>query len=79
MTLQHGAPREVGAVVKGDDPLADHGDKDTQHGGTAVVEFDGKIGELSLLSKAVPVKVSVTVGELIHRCVVVFFDIVPDM
>merc|ERR1719416_380479 len=55
---------KLGVVSEGDDLLVDHKSKDTQHGGTAVVELDGTLGELGLLIKVIPSEVDVSVTEV---------------
>jgi hypothetical protein len=44
--------------------LVDHEAEDAHHGGTAVVELDGALGELGLLIKGVPAEVKGAVAEV---------------
>ena len=55
---------KLGVVSEEDDLLVDHESEDTKHGGTAVVELDGALGELGLLIKVIPAKVDVSVAEV---------------
>mmetsp|Transcript_43718 Transcript_43718/g.91931 ORF Transcript_43718/g.91931 Transcript_43718/m.91931 type:complete len:246 (-) Transcript_43718:11-748(-) len=55
---------EVRVVAKGNNLLMDHESKDTHHGGTAVVELNGTLGELGLLIKVIPSEVNVSVTEV---------------
>mmetsp|Transcript_20836 Transcript_20836/g.32765 ORF Transcript_20836/g.32765 Transcript_20836/m.32765 type:complete len:219 (-) Transcript_20836:33-689(-) len=55
---------KIGIVSKGNNLLVDHKSKDTQHGGTAVVELNGTLGELLLLIKVIPAEVNVSVTEV---------------
>ena len=55
---------KIRVVTEGDDLLVDHKAKDTHHGGTAVVELDGTLGELGLFIKVIPAEVNVSVTEV---------------
>ena len=55
---------KIGVVSKGLDLLVDHESKDSQHGGTAVVELDGTLLELGLFVEGVPAEVDVSVTEV---------------
>eukprot|EP00580_Thalassiosira_gravida_P001041 CAMPEP_0201601606 /NCGR_PEP_ID=MMETSP0492-20130828/2537_1 /ASSEMBLY_ACC=CAM_ASM_000837 /TAXON_ID=420259 /ORGANISM="Thalassiosira gravida, Strain GMp14c1" /LENGTH=99 /DNA_ID=CAMNT_0048064887 /DNA_START=199 /DNA_END=494 /DNA_ORIENTATION=- len=55
---------KIGIVSKGNNLLVDHKSKDTQHGGTAVVELDGTLGKLGLLVEVIPSEVDVSVTEV---------------
>lgn len=55
---------ELRVVAERDDQLVNHKSEDTHHGGTAVVELDGTLGELGLLVEAVPAEVDVSVAEV---------------
>ena len=55
---------EVGNHVDLVELLVDHEAEDAHHGGTAVVELDGALGELGLLVKGVPAEVEGTVAEV---------------
>jgi hypothetical protein len=56
--------RKIRVISEGDDLLMDHKSKDSHHGGTAVVELDGTLGELGLLIKVIPAEVDVSVAEV---------------
>jgi nucleotide-binding universal stress UspA family protein len=58
--------------------LVDHEAKDAHHGGTAVVELDGTLGELGLLIEVVPDEVDVAVAEVAHELVAGSFDIAHE-
>ena len=53
-----------GVISEGGDLLVDHKSEDTNHGGAAVVELDGTLGELGLLIKVIPAEVDVSVTEV---------------
>ena len=55
---------EVGDHVDLVELLVDHEAKDAHHGGTAVVELDGALGELGLLIEGVPAEVEGSVAEV---------------
>ena len=55
---------EVGNHVDLVELLVDHEAEDAHHGGTAVVELDGALGELGLLIEGVPAEVEGTVAEV---------------
>jgi hypothetical protein len=55
---------KIRVVSEGDDLLMDHQAEDAKHGGTAVVELDGALGELGLLIKVIPAEVDVSVAEV---------------
>ena len=55
---------ELRVISDGDDLLVDHESKDSQHGGTAVVELDGTLLELGLFVEGVPAEVDVSVTEV---------------
>jgi hypothetical protein len=55
---------ELRVISEGDDLLVDHESKDSQHGGTAVVELDGTLLELGLFVEGVPAEVDVSVTEV---------------
>ena len=56
----------------------DHESKDTHHGGTAVVELDGTLGELGLLVKGVPAEVEGAVPEVTDELVSGSLDVLHD-
>ena len=49
---------EFRVVSEGDDLFVDHKSKDSHHGGTSIVQFDGMLGKLGLLIKVIPSKVT---------------------
>mmetsp|Transcript_23153 Transcript_23153/g.53162 ORF Transcript_23153/g.53162 Transcript_23153/m.53162 type:complete len:285 (+) Transcript_23153:90-944(+) len=55
---------KIRVVTERDNLLVDHKSKDTEHGGTAVVELDGTLLELGLLVKLIPAEVDVAVAEV---------------
>ena len=55
---------EVGDHVDLVELLVDHEAKDAHHGGTAVVELDGALGELGLLIEGVPAEVEGAIAEI---------------
>ena len=55
---------KIRVVTKRDDLLVDHKSEDTHHGGAAVVQLDGTLGELGLLIKVIPAEVDVAVTEV---------------
>ena len=61
---------EVGVISKGLDLLVDHKSEDAHHGGTAVVELDGALGELGLLVEGVPAEVDGAIAEVADGVVV---------
>jgi len=60
---------ELRVVSERDDLLVDHKSEDTHHGGTAVVELDGTLGELGLLIEGVPSEVDVSITEVTNELV----------
>ena len=55
---------KIRVVSEGDNLLMHHKSKDAHHGGAAVVELDGTLGELGLLIKVIPAKVNVSIAEV---------------
>eukprot|EP00566_Odontella_aurita_P025569 CAMPEP_0113540444 /NCGR_PEP_ID=MMETSP0015_2-20120614/8483_1 /TAXON_ID=2838 /ORGANISM="Odontella" /LENGTH=112 /DNA_ID=CAMNT_0000440247 /DNA_START=324 /DNA_END=659 /DNA_ORIENTATION=+ /assembly_acc=CAM_ASM_000160 len=55
---------EVGNHVDLVELLVDHEAKDAHHGGAAVVELDGSLGELGLLIEGVPAEIKGSVTEV---------------
>ena len=55
---------KIRVVTKRDDLLVDHESEDTHHGGAAVVQLNGTLGELGLLIKVIPAEVDVAVTEV---------------
>ena len=55
---------KIRVVTKRDDLLVDHKSEDTHHGGAAVVQLNGTLGELGLLIKVIPAEVDVAVTEV---------------
>eukprot|EP01083_Nonionella_stella_P114879 340041_1 len=45
------------------DTFGNHISKDSHHGGTAIVELNGTLGEVGLLIKIIPAEVNVSVTE----------------
>ena len=66
------------AAEEGDLPV-DHKAKDAQHGDTAIVVFDGTLGELCLPIKVVQANVNVAVTEFAYGLVDGSFNIAPEM
>ena len=56
--------RKISIVSKRNDLFVDHKSKDSHHGGTSVVKFDGTLGELLFLIKIIPSEVNVSVTEV---------------
>jgi hypothetical protein len=69
---------KIWVVSKGDGLLVDHESKDAKHGGTAVVELDGTLGELGLLIKVIPAEVDVSVAEVANVLVSSFRHITHE-
>ena len=55
---------KIGVVSEGDDKFVNHKSKDTHHGGTSVVQFDGTLLKLGLFIKVIPSEVDVSVTEV---------------
>jgi len=55
---------KIGIISKRDDLLVDHKSKDSELGGTAVVELDGTLLKLGLFIKVIPSEVDVSVTEV---------------
>ena len=58
--------------------FVDHESKDSHHGGTAVVELDGTLGELGLFVEVVPSEVEGSVTEVTDELVSGSFDVLHD-
>jgi hypothetical protein len=56
--------RKISIVSERNDELMHHKSKDSQLGGTSVVELDGTLGELLVLIKGIPSEVNVSVTEV---------------
>ena len=55
---------KIGIISKRNDLLVDHKSKDSELGGTAVVELDGTLLKLGLFIKVIPSEVNVSVTEV---------------
>ena len=55
---------KVGIISQRNDEFVDHKSKDSEHGGTAVVQFDGTLLKLGLFIKVIPSEVDVSVTEV---------------
>ena len=56
----------------------DHESEDSHHSGTAVIEFDGSLGNLGLLVEVVPSEVERSVTEVTDELVSGSFDVLHD-
>jgi hypothetical protein len=56
----------------------DHESKDSHHGGTAIVELDGTLGELGLLIKGIPAKVNGAVAEVTNEFISGSLNVLHD-
>jgi hypothetical protein len=69
---------KLGIISEGDDLLVNHESKDSELGGTAVVELDGTLGELGFLIERVPAKVNVSVSEITNEFISSSFNVTHD-
>jgi hypothetical protein len=69
---------KLGIISEGDDLLVNHESKDSELGGTAVVELDGTLGELGFLIERVPAKVNVSVAEITNKFISGSFNVTHD-
>ncbi len=58
--------------------FVDHKSENSHHGGTAIVEFDGTLGELGLLIEGVPSEVKGSVTEVTDELVSGSFNVLHD-
>jgi len=61
--------RKIGIVTDLDHFFVSHQTKDSQHGSTSVVEFDGTLGEFFFFIKFIPSEVEVSVTEVTRELV----------
>jgi hypothetical protein len=55
---------KIGIISKRNDAFVNHKSKNSHHGGTSVVQFNGTLRELGLFIKVIPSEVDVTVTEV---------------